>query len=229
MVTAAAHFAREKIEDNRLADSQRHVVLAAAVRETAVAPLGKNHAVVFQAAVHQFAAHQAFDIANGDPPSIIIQQIVASGLQAGDIIPSPLHNFVGALGDRADAADFMLVFGQPGLIKEGRFSDKFILAQFGSQQAVEGDGLVDLPSAVQADSAGGQAQFDQDFRPEMDSGFEDIAFGRFEDISIAEFGGGLHGQAAFLGFFKLHAIADQQRRPAAQLKNRPVCDVSAVG
>ena len=218
---AAAIFTREEIEDQGLAAAQRLVILAAAVREAGIAPLGEDHARVFQVVVQQNAADETAQSADGQRPAGIICDQVVPGAMAGDEIPGRAQGGVGARGDAADALQLVRIARHGRLVEERHAA---LAAELVALQCLQLrqqlDQILRGRCAIDADAPGRHVQPLQGPAPQAGQRSRSLAFGFLQQLRPVQLlpADGLQSAAARLLDF--HRVDDHHRRRAAQLDDQ---------
>ncbi len=230
MMVTAAVFAREQIEDQSLAAAQGLVVLTPAVRIACVAPLGKDHAGVFQIVIQQGASHEAAQGADGQGVALRIADEVIHCPMTGDKIPGGAQCRVGPGGDAANALHFV------GIARHGRLVQKrhaTLAAKVVTLQVAEFGQELDEPvrgrRAVNADAARIYVQALQGALPHADLRAITIAAIFLQQLRPAQVVPADGLQAAVARLFDLHGVDEQHGRGAAALDHQAAGDAGAIG
>ena len=183
VMIAAAVFTREEIEDQGLAAAQRLVILAAAVREAGIAPLGEDHARVFQVVVQQNAADETPQSADGQRPAGIIGDQFVPGPVAGDKVPGRAQGGVGARGDAADALQLVRIARHGRLVEERHTAlTAELVALQRLQLRQQLDQILRSRAAVNADTPGRHVQALQGPAPQAGQGALALAVGFLQQL-----------------------------------------------
>ena len=149
----------------------------------------------------------------------------------GDEIPRRLPHRARALGDGANTANLIGVFGDIGFVEESQaqLADKLVTWMFVFQHPHQFNVGVQIARAVHADAARCDAGLRQAVCPQANLGFRAVALGLLHQFRPAQVKPGIDRQPTFRRFLDLHGVDNHERRFAALFHHQTAGDVRAVG